>query len=76
MGSRVVILLIWVDGNIVAASDMELMHDTKQMLQDKFNTKDLARLSYFLGIHFQRGYGFVRMNQRHYLSIVLQRFLK
>lgn len=76
MGSRVVILLIWVDGNIVAASDMELMHDTKQMLQEKFNTKDLARLSYFLGIHFQQGYDFVRMNQRHYLSIVLQRFLK
>lgn len=76
MGSRVVILLIRVDDNIVAASDMELVHDTKQMLQEKFNTKDLARLSYFLGIHFQRGYGFVRMNQRHYLSIVLQRFLK
>mgnify|MGYP000067246432 FL=1 len=76
MGSRVVILLIRVDDNIVAASDMELMHDTKQMLQEKFNVKDLARLSYFLGIHFQQGYGFVRMNQRHYLSIVLQRFLK
>ena len=76
MGSRVVILLIRVDDNIVAASDMELMHDTKQLLQEKFNMKDLARLSYFLGIHFQQGYGFFRMNQRHYLSIVLQRFLK
>lgn len=76
MGSRVVILLIRVDDNIVAASDMELKHDTKQMLQEKFNMKALARLSYFLGIHFQQGNGFVRMNPRHYLSIVLQRFLK
>ena len=76
MGSRLVILLIWLDDNIVAASDMELMHDTKQMLQEKFNMKDLARLSYFQGIHFQQGNGFVRMNQGHYLSIVLQKFLK
>ena len=76
MGSRLVILLIWLDDNIVAASDIELMHDTKQMLQEKFNMKDLARLSYFLGIHFQQGNGFVRTNQGHYLSIALQRFLK
>ena len=65
-------LVIWVDDIIVAASDMELMHDTKRMLQEKF--QDLGRLSYFLGINFEQGNGFVKMNQRHYLSKVLERF--
>ena len=67
-------MLKWVDDFIVAASDMELLHDTKQMLQEKFHMKDLGRLSYFLGINFEQWNGFVKMNQRHYLCKVLEKF--
>lgn len=37
-------LFIWMDGKIVAAYDIELMHDTKQMLQEKFNMNGLGTL--------------------------------
>jgi len=45
-----VVILVWVDDMIVAASDMVLMSKAKQMLQERFRMKDLGRLSYFLGI--------------------------
>ena len=73
-GSKMVVILVWVDDIIIAASDMVLMSEAKQMLQERFRMKDLGRLSYFLGIDFKQGDGFVKMNQRRYLSKVLERF--
>ena len=67
-----VVILVWVDDIIIAASDMVLMSEAKQMLQERFRMKDLGRLSYFLGIDFEQGDGFVKMNQRRYLSRVLE----
>ena len=73
-GSEMVVILVWVDDIIIVASDMVLMSEAKQMLQEKFRMKNLSRLSYFLGIDFEQGYGFVKMNQRRYLSKILERF--
>lgn len=36
--------------------------------------KDMGRLLYFLGIHFEQKGGFVKMNQKSYISKVLERF--
>ena len=36
--------------------------------------KDLGILSYFLGIHFEQGNGFVKMNQKGYIIKVLEGF--
>ena len=36
--------------------------------------KDLGRLSYFLGIHFEQADGFVKMIKKGYNSMVLERF--
>ena len=74
IGRNLIMMLIWVDDIIIAASDMVLMRETKQLLQEKFHMKDLGRLSYFLVINFEQGDGFVKMNQRRYLSKVLERF--
>ena len=38
--------------------------------------KDLGKLSYFVGIHFEQGDGFVTMNQKRYLTKVLEIFEK
>ena len=73
-GSKMVVMLVWVDDIIIAASDMVLMSETKQMLKERFRMKDLGRPSYFLGIDFEQGDGFVKMNKRRYLSKVLERF--
>ena len=60
----IVIIVVWVDDLIIAASDESLLNDTKQMLKDKFNMKDSGRLSYFLGIDFKHENGLVKMNQK------------
>ena len=70
----IVVILIWVDDLIIGASDEHLLCDVKQMLNAKFKMKDLGKLSYFLGIDFEQGDGFVKMNQRRYLTKVLERF--
>jgi len=74
VGEKKVFVLIWVDDIILAASDNEIMNETKMMLQERFKMKDLGKLSYFLGIEFEQGDGFVKMSQKRYLSKVLERF--
>ncbi|KAL9987803.1 hypothetical protein ACROYT_G002165 [Oculina patagonica] len=74
VGSGLVAMLVWVDDIIIAASDMVLLSKTKEMLNKRFHMKDLGRLSYFLGIHFEQGDGFVKMDQKRYISKVLERF--
>ena len=65
--SKMVVILVWVEDIIIAVSDMVLMSEVKQMLQERFCMKDLHRLSYFLGIDFEQVDGFVKMSQRRYL---------
>ena len=53
---------------------MMLMSEAKRMLKERFHMKDMGRLSYFLGIHFEQKGEFVKMNQKSYISKVLERF--
>jgi transposase InsO family protein len=71
---KLVVVLVWVDDLIIAASNDILMSETKQMLKDKFHMKDLGKLSYFLGMSFEQGADFVKMNQKRYLTKLLERF--
>ena len=62
-------MLVWVDDIIIAAINMLLMSEAKGMLKERFHMKDLGSLSYFLGIHFDQGDGFVKMNhQKGYIT--------
>ena len=74
IGTKIIILLIWVDDIIIAASNDKLLNEAKTMLQTKFSMKDLGKLSHFLGIDFTQGQGFVTMSQKTYLIKVLERF--
>ena len=67
-------MLVWVDDIIIAASNMLLMSEAKGMLKERLHMKDLVSLSYFLGIHFEQGDGFIKMNQKGYITKVLERF--
>lgn len=71
-GSEIVV--VSVDVIIVAVSGKVLMSEAKQMLQERFRLTDLGRLSYFAGIDFEQGDGFVKMNRREYLTKALERF--
>jgi len=72
--NEMIVIVAWVDDMIIGASNDSLLCDTKNMLKEKFKMKDLGRFSHFLGIDFEQGDGFVKMNQKGYLCKVLERF--
>lgn len=69
-----VILIIWVDDLIIAASNNDLISEVKEMLKKKFRMKDLGELKNFLGIDFTQCKGEIKMSQRRHIEKVLQRF--
>ena len=74
IGNQMIIILIWVGDLIIATSTKILMDNVKRMFKDKFKMKDIGKLSFFLGIFFEQGDGFVKMNPKKYLKKVLERF--
>ena len=58
-----VILIVWVDDIIIAGSNTDVLKEFKECLMMKFKMKDLGILSWFLGIQFKCGNGYVEMNQ-------------
>lgn len=69
-----VLVIIWVDDLIIAASNLELVNTFKDTMKTKFNMKDLGKISYFLGIHFEQKESELRMNQKTYIERILERF--
>lgn len=69
-----VILIIWVDDLIIAASNESILTNVKTMLTEKFKMKDLGRLRRFLGIDFEQTEGQVVMSQKRYVNKILKRF--
>ena len=53
VNGKMIIILVWVDDLIIAASSDSLVSDIKRMLEDRFHMKDLGKLSYFLGMSFE-----------------------
>lgn len=69
-----VIIIIWVDDLIIAASNDKIMKKVKEMLSAKFKMKDLGSLKHFLGIDFKQSDGCVKMSQEKYVNKILERF--
>ena len=68
------IILIWVDDLVIAASDERALKAVKEMLTVKFQMKDLGRLKNVLGITFNQCNGCVNMSQQSYVDNLLDRF--
>lgn len=71
-GNEKIILLIWVDDHIIAASDNQTLRNVKKRLEEKFKMKDLGKLQHFLGIDFAQGGGEIKMNQKRYIPKILE----
>jgi len=69
-----VILIIWVDDLIIAASDENALKVVKEMLTAKFKMKDLGKLKHFLGIDFDQSDTWVKMSQKRHVEKIIERF--
>ena len=59
---------------IIAASNANLMNETKSLLKAGFKMTDLGTLNWFLCIEFKVEKGSITMSQSAYLQNVLSRF--
>ena len=71
-GSAIIFVLVWVDDIVVAASTIDLLNKTKDLLKNNFKMKDLGKISWFLGIQFKQNEHGIEMNQSHYLKGLLR----
>ena len=69
-----VIIIVWVDDLIIAASDEGKLKKVKGMLAEQFKMKDLGQLKHFLGIDFDFSDECIKMSQEKYINKILQRF--
>lgn len=73
-GEDIIIVIIWVDDLIIAASSNKELNRFKNSMKNKFNMKDLGRISHFLGIGFEQTNGKIKMSQKGYVMKMLERF--
>ena len=69
-----VILIIWVDDIIVAASNTQLLDSVKETLSTKFKMKDLGQISWFIGTEFNHDTECIKMTPTQYIDKILSRF--
>jgi hypothetical protein len=74
--SKMIFLVLYVDDILLASNDLGLLHETKQLLSQSFEMKDLGDASYVIGIeiHRDRQHKILRLSQKAYIEKVLERF--
>ena len=75
-GRKFIFLILYVDDILLASSDLGLLHETKRMLSNNFDMKDLGEASFVLGIEINRNrsYRLLGLSQRTYVDRILERF--
>ncbi len=64
------LLVLYVDDLVITGDDSGGIDRLKQFLQEKFQTKDLGKLWYFLGIEIDRSQKGVNLSQRKWARLV------
>jgi len=68
------VYLVFVDDTIIGASNEQLLIETKALLSERFNMKDVSELKNFLGIQFERVGDSISMSQKDYIRKILSKF--
>jgi Reverse transcriptase (RNA-dependent DNA polymerase) len=71
-GDKLTMLIIYVDDMIITGNDEEEMHRLEEKLSQEFETKNLGRLKYFLGIEVMRSEEGIFLSQRKYVLNLLK----
>ena len=66
----ITIVIIWVDDIIIASNCTDVLKSVKDNLSERFQMKDMGKLSWFLGIEFVCEEGIIKMNQTKYIERV------
>ena len=72
--SETIIVLIWVDDFIIAASNNYLLNSFKDTMKSTFKMKDLGKMTCFLGIEFEQEENKIKMSQEKYILKMLEKF--
>lgn len=67
-----IIVIIWVDDLIIAASTEDYLIRFKDTMKSQFSMKDLGKISYFFGIQFEQKQREIKMNQKKYILKMLK----
>ncbi|RVW51674.1 Retrovirus-related Pol polyprotein from transposon RE1 [Vitis vinifera] len=70
--SQCIYLVVYVDDIVITGSDQEGIQRLKQHLFNHFQTKDLGKLKYFLGLEIAQSSSGVVMSQRKYALDILE----
>ncbi|KAM2593818.1 hypothetical protein TB1_042916 [Malus domestica] len=70
-GSKVTLVIIYVDDMVVTGDDTEEMNELQEHLSSEFEMKDLGGLKYFLGIEVARSRDGIYLSQRKYVLDLL-----
>ena len=75
-GSKYIFLVLYVNDIFLTAKDTDLLVETKQLLFNHFDMKDLGEASYVLGIQMlrDRPSGILRLCQQTYIEHILNGF--
>ena len=75
-GSKYILLVLYVDDILLTSNDTDLLVETKQLLFNHFDMKDLGEASYVLGVQIlrDRPSGIMRLSQQKYIDSILKRF--
>ena len=75
-GSKYIFLVLFVDDILLPTNDIDLLVETKWLLFNHFDMKDLGEASYVLGIQIlhERPSGILRLSQQTYIKRILKRF--
>ncbi|RVW44594.1 Retrovirus-related Pol polyprotein from transposon TNT 1-94 [Vitis vinifera] len=72
-GSLCIYLVVYVDDIVITGSDQDGIQKLKQHLFTHFQTKDLGKLKYFLGIEIAQSSSGVVLSQRKYALDILEK---
>ena len=73
---KYIFLVLYVDDILLAANDIDMLVETKQLLFSHFDMKDLMEASYVLGIQIlcDSPSGIMRLSQHTYIERILKKF--
>ena len=70
--SKKILLIVYVGDILITSDDKKVVDDLKTYPQTSFQTKDLGKLPYFLGIGVARSKEGINLSQRKYVLDILE----